>query len=70
MSVHWDGPVTPTTSRGLRVYDDRTAADAARLAWIGSGRRSDWHALCVGVVRRAMPVLARALDRLTYDPPR
>ncbi len=58
---------TPTTPDGLRHYDHLPAAEAIRLAWTSPGRNPDWHRKMQDTVRAAMPVLARALDRLAED---
>jgi len=49
---------------GLHQYDHLPAAEAARRAWTHYGVRPVWHLLAQETVRNAMPVLARALDRL------
>ncbi len=58
---------TPTTPDGLRQYDHLPAAEAARLAWTSPGYHSGWHRQMQDRVRAAMPVLARALDRLADE---
>lgn len=59
--------LTPTTPRGLRRYDDLPPAEAVVQAWTSPGPRPDWHHACVAEVRAAMPLLARALDRLADE---
>jgi len=49
---------------GPHQYDHLPAAEAARRAWTHYGVRPVWHLLAQETVRNAMPVLARALDRL------
>lgn len=56
---------TPTTPAGLRRFDDVDPAQAVVRAWTDPGRFPGWHARAQRVVRSAMPVLARALDRLS-----
>lgn len=54
---------TPTTPDGLRQYDHLSPLEAAHRAWTDAGANPDWHRHMQDEVRRAMPVLARALDR-------
>jgi hypothetical protein len=56
---------TPTTPEGLRQYDHLPAVEAVLLAWTDPGTHPAWHRDRQAELRRAMPVLARALDRLT-----
>ncbi len=56
---------TPTTDAGLRRFDNVDPVDAVVRAWTTPGRMPAWHARAQRVVRSAMPVLARALDRLS-----
>lgn len=60
--------ITPVSAMGLTKYDGLPAAEAARLAWTRPGIKPDHHARAVAQVRDAMPVLARALDRLEEEP--
>jgi hypothetical protein len=60
-------PITPTTAQGLRQYDRFPAAEAAVLAWDNPGPRPAWHRAMKEEVRNAMPLLARALDRLVGE---
>lgn len=57
-------PTTPTTPDGLRIYDGLPPNEAIRLAWTRAGRAESHHAAAQAEVRRIMPVLASALDRL------
>lgn len=54
---------TPTTPKGLRQYDDLAPLEALRKAWRIEGTNPKWHNSRKQVVRDAMPLLARALDR-------
>jgi hypothetical protein len=57
---------TPTTPEGLRRYDDLPAVEAVLLAWTEPGiHPAWWHRDRQAELRKAMPLLARALDRLT-----
>lgn len=55
---------TPVTHAGLRKYDDLPAALAAVQAWTVAGNEPGWDSRCKREARAALPVLARALDRL------
>jgi hypothetical protein len=55
---------TPTTESGLRVYDHLRPEEAVRRAWNTPGPNPYWHTKMQARVRKAMPLLARALDRL------
>lgn len=55
---------TPTTPEGRARYDDKKPAQAAAAAWHEVGAHPDWHRMQQREVRRRMPVLARALDRM------
>ena len=54
---------TPITPRGRTAYDHLPPYDAIVKAWTEQGLSPYWHREAQGQVRRAMPVLARALDR-------
>lgn len=54
---------TPVTEAGLRQYDHLPFGDAAFAAWSNPGNNPAAHARAKEVVRNAMPLLARALDR-------
>jgi hypothetical protein len=56
---------TPVTDEGLTQYDDLPPAVAVMMAWSEAGDNPRWHALRQDDVRAEMPVLARALDRLS-----
>ena len=58
---------TPYTQSGLRKYDHLPAEEAVVEAWKGDGINPRWHAACVEEARLSLPVLARALDRLTRE---
>ena len=58
---------TPFTESGLRQYDNLEPAEAVLRAWNTPGPRPDWHAKAQKKVREAMPVLARALDRMASE---
>jgi hypothetical protein len=60
---------TPTTPDGPHRYDHLPAAEAARQAWAEPGRHSGWHEQMRDRVRAAMPLLARALDRMAEEQP-
>jgi len=56
---------TPYTEDGLRRFDQLPAAEAVAAAWLEvDSRHADWHRKSQQVVRDAMPVLARAVERL------
>jgi len=58
---------TPVSSDGLRRYDSFDPLFAIALAWTVAGLKPRWHRRAQKVVRKAMPLLARALDRLVED---
>ena len=60
---------TPYTEDGLRRFDHLPAAEAVAAAWVWEGPQPDWHRQ-TQQVRDAMPVLARAIERLvaSHDP--
>lgn len=55
---------TPVTDEGLRKFDDKPPVTAVWLAWVDPGENPEWHHVMQDEVRRLMPVLGRALDRL------
>lgn len=55
---------TPMTREGLQKYDHLPPAEAVRKAWHDAGLRPQWHARKQDELRKTMPLLARALDRL------
>lgn len=54
---------TPITERGLRQYDKLTPVRAILDAWTVPGNNPAAHAEAQRIVRAAMPLLGRALDR-------
>ena len=57
-------PITPVTEEGLTKYDKESPITAIWLAWRIPGNNPEWHQGMQDEVRRLMPVLGRALDRL------
>jgi hypothetical protein len=55
------------TAEGLTVYDNFPVLEAIWQAWTIPGYNPNWHELMRRNVRRDMPVLARALDRLEAE---
>ena len=55
---------TPTTPSGLRQYDHLPPVNAILAAWLEPGLNPAWHEQAKAATRDAMPLLARALDRL------
>jgi len=55
---------TPATEDGLKSYDRDDPVTAVFKAWNEPGRNLVWHRSKQDQVRAAMPLLARALDRL------
>lgn len=58
---------TPVTEEGLTQFDRLPAIDAVVKAWSEPGAFPTWHYRMQQIVRKSMPVLGRALDRLTVD---
>jgi len=58
---------TPTTPDGLRQLDELPAVEAVLRAWTDAGSQPQWHEQCKDELRDAMPLLARALDRLAAE---
>lgn len=58
---------TPVTEEGLTQFDSLTATEAVAKAWTDPGAFPTWHYRMQQMVRKSMPVLGRALDRLTVD---
>lgn len=54
---------TPSTPSGRSAYDHLPPLEAIIRAWTETGPHPDWHRRAQDEVRRAMPVLAHALDR-------
>lgn len=59
---------TPVTKEGLEQFDGLTAIEAVAKAWSEPGKHPAWHHRMQQIVRTNMPVLGRALDRLTVEP--
>lgn len=57
----------PAMPGGLWQYDDLPALDAVLAAWTRPGRSPRYHRAMQAEARAAMPVLARALDRLERE---
>lgn len=55
---------TPVTKEGLHMYDHLPPLVAVVSAWVNPGANPGWHYTMQDEVRKSMPVLARALDRL------
>lgn len=55
---------TPYTETGVRKFDDEDPVTAVILAWGVAGPYPKWHEARKQEVTEAMPVLARALNRL------
>lgn len=55
------------TEQGLKQYDDFAPGEAVYLAWSEAGDFPRWHGQMQDEVRKNMPVLARALDRLVEN---
>lgn len=58
---------TPVTDAGLKQYDDYAPGEAVILAWSEAGDHPRWHHQMQDEVRKNMPVLARALDRMVEN---
>lgn len=58
---------TPVTKEGLEQFDGLTAIEAVAKAWSEPGEYPTWHYRMQQIVRKTMPVLGRALDRLTVE---
>ena len=58
---------TPVTQDGLEQYDSLSAIDAVVKAWTEPGEFPTWHYRMQQIVRKTMPVLGRALDRLSEE---
>lgn len=54
---------TPTTPEGLARWDHLPWPDNALAAWMDTGPNPEHHRREQDVVREAMPLVARALDR-------
>ena len=62
-----EAEATPYTQQGLEQYDDFPPGYAVALAWSEAGDFPRWHSKMQDEVRKNMPVLARALDRMVED---
>lgn len=58
---------TPVTDEGLHQYDNLDVKEAIFKAWTDPGRFPSWHYRMQQIVRKHMPVLGRALDRLADE---
>jgi hypothetical protein len=54
----------PFTRNGLKKYDDLDPIEAIFASWNEPGPHPEYHQKAKDEVRSAMPLLARALDRL------
>ena len=59
--------ITPVTPRGLRKFDHLPPAEAVIAAWTSTGSNPSWGEAAIAETRAAMPLLARALDRLVQQ---
>lgn len=55
---------TPVTRKGLKQFDWMTPEQAVLNAWTQVGGNFNYHFKMMQEVREAMPLLARALDRM------
>lgn len=62
-----DADSTPFTEEGLVQYDGFSPGEAIFMAWSEPGDFPRWHAKQQEEVRKTMPVLARALDRMVEN---
>lgn len=58
---------TSVTQEDLEQFDGLTAIEAVAKAWSESGEFPTWHYRMQQIVRKTMPVLGRALDRLATE---
>ena len=56
--------ITPVTPRGLRKFDHLPPCEAVIAAWTSVGSNPSWGSDAIAETRAAMPLLARALDRM------
>ena len=56
--------ITPVTPRGLRKFDHLPPCEAVIAAWTSVGSNPSWGRDAIAETRAAMPLLARALDRM------
>lgn len=57
----------PTPRPGLHMYDHLPPVEAVVRAWNQPGTNPEWHEAMRRQTRYNMPILARALDRLTNE---
>lgn len=62
-----ESEATQYTEEGLTQYDDFAPGEAVYLAWTENGDFPRWHSKMQDEVRKNMPVLARALDRMVEN---
>lgn len=60
-------PATPFTLDGLNQHDHLPVSEALFHWWVDPGVNPEWHKQQRQVVRRAMPGVARSLDRLAAE---
>lgn len=60
-------PAKPQPSPGYAMYDHLSPEEAVREAWIREGSDPKYHHWAQSEVRRTMPLLARALNRLATE---
>ena len=51
----------------LKMYDGLPPEEAVAAAWLIMGRNPNYHVQKKAEVRNAMPLLARALDRMAEE---
>ena len=56
--------ITPVTPRGLRKFGHLPPCEAVIAAWTSTGSNPRWGEAAIAETRAAMPLLARALDRM------
>lgn len=61
------GEATPITEEGLVQYDELPSGVAVLMAWTEAGGNPLWHFEMQDEVRKKMPLLARALDRMANE---
>lgn len=62
------GPLdTPMAKEDLDQFDGLTAIEAVAKTWSEPGEFPTWHYRMQQIVRKTMPVLGRALDRLVEE---
>ena len=58
---------TPITKDSLKKYDNLPAIEAIYLAWNVPGSNAFYHYQIKREIQQSMPLLTRALDRLTAE---